>query len=358
MTSHDKRACSGFLMIMIICFVMSYSTFVHAAATKLVWDKSDFRCGDICGEFEQRGYKIYTKIDGEDYVVKKQITDPNVTECNLSELSLTPGKFNYIVIQAYKKIGDYVSASEYSEVIPWEDGLPGKPTNLSITPETEIPITVNWDAATDNAGGSGIAGYYLKLDTNPGSIPSTDDRKIDAETTTVTITLDWPELTSGGQYYLHIRSVDAALNLSDTAHYGPFTINSGTAVAVSYSKPDRPSYVDGGAFTEKDGTIIVTAAFTNSLSGPPQIAIDYALDIDSADNDADLPPTPMTATGDSKVWTFPMTIPSGPGNSGPAKITITGTDTAGNPVIGHTGNKFTVDNIPPHKVNNVRTIPK
>lgn len=349
MTSHYKRRYSYLLLIMIFPLVMSYSSVVHAAATKLIWDQSDFRCGDICGEME-RGYRIYTKIAGEDYTLKKEITDPSITECNLSELSLVSGNLNYIVIEAYKKFDDNVAVSMASDEIIWDDISPQMPTNLASTPGLETPvtdqITIQWDATPDNADGSGLAGYYIKVDTNPETVPSTADRKIGPEITSMTITLAWPELTTAGNYYVHISAVDNALNLGPANHYGPFTVVLGPAVTISYSKPDRP-YQEGKPFTESDGTIIVTATFSEVLSGPPQIAIDYA------DNDADISPTPMTATEDNKVWTYPMVIPSG--NNGPAKITITGSNINGKPVASHTGNEFSVDNEPPEKVKDVKT---
>lgn len=108
--------------------------------------------------------------------------------------------------------------------------------------------------------------------------------------------------------------------------------NLSPTVAISYSEPDPYRDAD---------TITVTATFTeaNEIAATPQIAIDYAGDSD------DVPPTDMTATGDNKVWTYDMDIPSG--NDGTATITITGSDAEGNPVGTHTENTFTVDNTAP-----------
>ncbi len=104
------------------------------------------------------------------------------------------------------------------------------------------------------------------------------------------------------------------------------------AVAISYSEPDP--YRDADAISVK-----ATFIEGNEIAANPQIAIDYAGEGD------DLSATDMTATGDNKVWTYLMDVPSG--NDGTATITITGFDAAGNTVGTHTGNTFTVDNTAP-----------
>ena len=108
--------------------------------------------------------------------------------------------------------------------------------------------------------------------------------------------------------------------------------NTAPTVSITYNEPDP--YRDADAIT-------VTATFTeaNSISGTPQIAIDYA------GVGSDVSATDMTATGDNKVWTYLMDVPAG--NDGIATITITGSDAAGNPVGVHTGNTFIVDNTEP-----------
>jgi len=355
MITDRKRTYLRLLVIMVFSLMAFKSSISHAAATKLIWDKSDFRCGDICDELEL-GYKIYAEITGVDFdpnKPKKVITDPNITECDLSELNLIPGESNYILIMAYKKSGNYIVASDYSDSdkIIWEDMPPGVPSNLWSIPDKATPInneiTIGWDAAID-AGGSGLAGYYIKLSANSQTVPNITHTKISAEDTTITIKTNWPEVTSKGDYFFHLRAVDGALNLGNTVHYGPFEMIPGPALTISYSDPNRPYYVEG-IFTENDGTIMVTATFTAILSGIPKITIDY-----SGGDDNDIPATDMTATVDNTIWTYLMVIPAG--HDGEANITISGSDITGNPVGAHFGNEFIVDNTGPSQPGNLRIL--
>jgi subtilisin family serine protease len=104
-------------------------------------------------------------------------------------------------------------------------------------------------------------------------------------------------------------------------------------VEISYSEP--------GPFTYTD-TITVTATLTdvNKIAGIPQIAIDYA------GTGSDISATDMASTENNHVWVYGIDIPNG--NDGPATITVTGADVAGNPVGVHSGNTFVVDNTAPY----------
>jgi hypothetical protein len=102
-------------------------------------------------------------------------------------------------------------------------------------------------------------------------------------------------------------------------------------VAISFSKPNP---VRGGE------SITVTANFTdaNPISGNPKISIDYAGD------GSDVSGAAMNEAN-NKQWTYRTTIPVG--NSGPAVVTVSASDAAGNPVGAHTGNTFVVDDSAP-----------
>jgi len=79
-------------------------------------------------------------------------------------------------------------------------------------------IAVQWIAAVDT-GGSGLDGYSMIWDTESDTLP--DTTKDMEDVTTVT-----SSSLSAGNYYFHIRSVDNALNWSNTAeHLGPFCID-------------------------------------------------------------------------------------------------------------------------------------
>ena len=135
-----------------------------------------------------------------------------------------------------------------------------------------------------------------------------------------------------GTATISIAATDAAGNLVGTISNQTFDVdNILPTVALSYSGTQPYSGADN---------ITVTATFTDaSAIVNPKLSIDYS----GTTNDVSA--TAMTATADDKVWTYLMNVPSG--NSGPANITITATDAAGNPIGAHTNQVFMVDNTPP-----------
>jgi hypothetical protein len=87
-------------------------------------------------------------------------------------------------------------------------------------------VIVRWNPAEDAA--SGVAGYSILWDANPGVLP---DDKVDISHET---TLVASEPLNNGEYYFHIRAVDNAGNWSDTAaHTGPFLIDSSPPGSVA-----------------------------------------------------------------------------------------------------------------------------
>ena len=84
---------------------------------------------------------------------------------------------------------------------------------------------------------------------------------------------------------------------------------------------------------EDDDTLIITATFSEPVTGPPTIAIDTA--------GIDLVATAMTVSGNGITWTFSYDVPSG--SDGTATVSIAGaTDEAGNPNQPATNNTFVI----------------
>ncbi len=108
--------------------------------------------------------------------------------------------------------------------------------------------------------------------------------------------------------------------------------NLSPGMEISYQRPDP--------YKEGDG-IELTAVFSdaNAMAGNPQISIDYA------DTGTDVTAENMDETADNRTWTYSGIIP--PESDGIAIITVTGSDTVGNPVGIHSGNTFVVDNEEP-----------
>ena len=120
-------------------------------------------------------------------------------------------------------------------------------------------------------------------------------------------------------------AADAAGNSNAQATNNSFAIDStAPTVALTY-EPNRA--------VEDDDTLIITATFSEPVTGPPTIAIDTA--------GIDLVATAMTASGNGTVWTFSYDVPSG--SDGTATVSIAGaTDEAGNPNQPATNNTFVI----------------
>jgi hypothetical protein len=87
-------------------------------------------------------------------------------------------------------------------------------------------VTCQWSGASDTAGtaNSGIAGYAIKWDHQPATLP-------DLTFPTAATQIATP-LADGNDWYLHVRSVDLAGNGSLGAdHYGPVYVDTGAPTA-------------------------------------------------------------------------------------------------------------------------------
>jgi 6-phosphogluconolactonase (cycloisomerase 2 family) len=104
------------------------------------------------------------------------------------------------------------------------------PTSLSSPSHTlsvysnDPTVDVVWSGASDNPGGSGLAGYSVVFDNLSLTLP---DSTVDVPQTGAS---DYgatsPSLPDGNQFYFHLRSCDLAANCSLTQHLGPFFIDS------------------------------------------------------------------------------------------------------------------------------------
>lgn len=71
-----------------------------------------------------------------------------------------------------------------------------------------------WDGAADNAGGAGVAGYYVYFGTNSGADPVTAGSYQTTKNYTVTA-----PMTAGDVYYVRIKVADKLGNISDAATF-------------------------------------------------------------------------------------------------------------------------------------------
>ncbi len=250
--------------------------------------------------------------------IQQKINDYN------QRYQLTSANPAYVAYNASKV---YHFAIKYTSL---DNDKPGQVSNLSSNSHSINILSINniislcWAPANDS-GGSGLNGYSIIWDTITDTVPD-KTRDIGAVTNILS-----PTLPDGNNHYFHIRAVDGAGNWSDdAAHIGPFFIEAtAPVITITYNKPVPYKDTD---------MVILTALFSEKISGIPQIAIDYV-----GENN-DVSPMDMSATNDEKVWIYSIDIP--PEINETATITITGQDAAGNPAEIESGDTYVVDNIP------------
>ena len=137
--------------------------------------------------------------------------------------TLTTGDDHYFHISAVDKVNNWENTKHLGPFFIDVD-KPPIVTNLTSTTHTvavcssDPVVRLSWKHALDV--GSGINGYSVVWDTEPGTLPG-NTQNVDGTGT------ESPNLADGNSHYCHIRSVDKVGNWSDeAAHIGPFYINS------------------------------------------------------------------------------------------------------------------------------------
>ncbi len=262
----DRKISFIIAVFTFLTLIFCYNHICEAAGTKLVWNESP--------ESNVEGYYLYYGTKSENYTDSVKVVGKTTTSYLIANFNFTPGQTYYIAITAYTDTG---KESSYSNEKVYEEIEPETVTGLQSTTHSlgecssDPEIAAQWTAAVDT-GGSGLDGYSIIWDTKSDTLP--DTTKDIEDVTTVTS----PSF-SDGTYYFHIRSVDNALNWSNTAeHLGPFCIDTGLAhdtidPTVTITHPtsastyitDRNTIILGGAASDNVGVTSVT--WNNSRGG-------------------------------------------------------------------------------------------
>jgi len=194
-------------------------------------------------------------------------------------------------------------------------------TVTSITPDE---MTNDDSQAVTIAGTNFASGAAVTIGTSPSPTSATGV-SVDSSTQ---ISCTIPVISETGTYDVSVTNVGAeAGSLSDGLEVIPAT----TTVALTYSASDT-DHVPAGALT-------ITATFTTSQSAAPTVAINQL-------GSTDISATAMTATADSKVWTYAYTVVAADGSEyidGQATVTINSSEGTG---IGiSSGSTFTIDTV-------------
>ena len=134
-----------------------------------------------------------------------------------------------------------------------------------------------------------------------------------------------------GDYQLSVNGTDEAGNVYTGTDSITFTLD-GTAPTVVLNDSDSDNILSGS------DTIIVTATFSEAMQSAPTVEISGGV----------LSSTALTATASSAVWIYNLNVSALSLTDGAYQLSVTGTDTAGNPYTGTDSITFTFDTSPPN----------
>lgn len=163
--------------------------------------------------------------------------------------SLVGGQTYSYDVYAYDAAGKLSPAATISATIPQSDftapSAPGTPTTTDLTATS---ASLGWTAATDNAGGSGVASYQVLRDISGATT-------LLGTTSSTNFTVSGLGAESG--YSFVVRAVDAAGNVgpasgvlsitTEPAPVAPATVTAsliGSTVTVTYDAPDKYASYD------------------------------------------------------------------------------------------------------------------
>ncbi len=158
---------------------------------------------------------------------------------------------------------------------------PGAPTGLkssthplSTSAYSSTSADFSWTAPADL---SGVAGYAVKVDNAPTTLPATTDAYQTGTSYSTTV-------GGNGTWYLHVRAKDKAGNWSTAAAHFGFTVDTSLAAAPSISSTTHPD----------QGAAYASGAFSASWTAPSG-AVGYSVTVD--DKPSTVPPATVSTTG-------------------------------------------------------------
>lgn len=168
-------------------------------------------------------------------------------------LSLVQGQIYFSCVRAFDPGGN-MSTTLCSDGQSVDSIAPGAPASLNDGTGIDIDYSTslstlsgNWPAVVDFAPGSGLARYEYCFSTNAiGSDCVSGAVATWTATTAITITRSGLTLTEGSTYFLHVRAVDVAGNMSP--------VISSDGQMVDATAPTDPTPVEDGAGADIDIT--------------------------------------------------------------------------------------------------------
>lgn len=211
--------------------------------------------------------------------------------------------------------------------------------------ETSVPIKIDKTAPTVTFGTNG--------NTTPAKSQSTTVTVTDPTSNGVSTSVSlsqyqwttsstfptagtWTNFSSGatltqpngnGDYYLHIKAVDAVGNTRQATSNKFVLDNTAPTVTLTHNHDDL--------VVRDADNVTITATFNEAMASTPKITISN-VGITNAN---------MTMGANNRIWTYIWNVPSS--YNGTAVVTVSGTDLAGNAYSGTDKITFTVDNVAP-----------
>ncbi len=190
-------------------------------------------------------YAVLFKIDDDTTPFATDGTAPYTATWNSTQ---KPDGDHYIKVQAIDGAGNFSSVAQVKVTVTnngtgTDTTAPNAPTNLKISLNNANQVDLGWDAATDNVGGSGVAGYNVYRDgvikANKQTATTFSDKTVSADT----------------YYTYEIETVDKAGNISPRT-----PIATRTPSGADTTAPSAPSGVSATA----DSTSQITVKWTKS----------------------------------------------------------------------------------------------
>lgn len=190
-------------------------------------------------------YAVLFKIDDDTTPFATDGSAPYTATWNSTS---KPDGDHYIKVQAIDGAGNYSSVAQVKVTVAnngtgTDTTAPNAPNNLQISVNNSNQVDLGWDAATDNVGGSGVAGYNVYRDgvikANKQAATTFSDKTVSADT----------------YYTYEVETVDKAGNVSPRTPIATRTPSGGDTTA-----PSAPTGVTATA----DSTSQVTVKWTKS----------------------------------------------------------------------------------------------
>ena len=254
------------------------------------------------------------------YWLDKDANNPNYSKLNTAPSSITTGAGTYTFYATLIDSAGNESAAD-SVIYIFDNVAPSTPAVDGISMSSTLDESTTDKITNDNTPSFRISNVtvgnlltvYHGVDPSNYAQVSIDKDTIDADPFTFSLVSG---LDDGTKHDLYVTHTDTAGNAATSTSFNDFTIDTAVPTcSLAYGKnPVR----------FEDNTVTITAIFSEKMN----TRVKPTLSVDFPDTTADIIDTTMSATTDDSLWTFTLGLIDGV--TGNVKVTVDGTDKAGN----------------------------